>query len=60
MRPLRCLLPLLIVLFPAGPFATTFPAISPDHTNDGTCDADCSRREALESELRDLAASTAD
>ena len=48
MRPLRCLLILLIVLLPAGPFATTFPVTKTADTNDGTCDPDCSLREAIE------------
>jgi CSLREA domain-containing protein len=48
MRPLRCLLILLIVLLPAGPFATTFPVTKTDDTDDGTCDSDCSLREAIE------------
>jgi len=39
---------LLITLFPAGPFATTFPVTKTDDTNDGTCDADCSLREAID------------
>ncbi len=48
MRPLRCLLILLIVLLPAGPFATTFPVTKTADTNDGTCDPDCSLREAID------------
>jgi CSLREA domain-containing protein len=48
MRPLRCLLILLIVLLPAGPFATTFPVTKTDDTNDGTCDPECSLREAID------------
>jgi CSLREA domain-containing protein len=48
MRPLRCLLALLIVLFSAGPFATTFPVTKTADTDDGICDPDCSLREAIE------------
>ena len=48
MRPLRCLLILLIVLLPAGPFATTFPVLVTEDTDDGTCDPDCSLREAID------------
>jgi CSLREA domain-containing protein len=47
MRRLRCLLVLLIILLPAGPFATTFPVTKTEDTNDGTCDPDCSLREAI-------------
>ena len=48
MRPLRCLLILLIVLLPAGPFATTFPVTKTEDTDDGVCDPDCSLREAID------------
>jgi len=48
MRPLRCLLVLLIVLLPASLFATTFPVTKTADTNDGVCDPDCSLREAIE------------
>jgi CSLREA domain-containing protein len=47
MRPLRCLLILLILLLPAGPFAATFPVTKTADTHDGTCDPDCSLREAI-------------
>ncbi len=47
MRPLQSLLILLIVLLPAGPFATTFPVTKTADTDDGTCDPDCSLREAI-------------
>ena len=48
MRPLQCLLILLIVLLPAGPFATTFPVTKTADTDDGICDPDCSLREAID------------
>jgi CSLREA domain-containing protein len=48
MRPLRRLLILLIVLLPAGLFATTFPVTKTADTDDGTCDPDCSLREAID------------
>jgi CSLREA domain-containing protein len=48
MRFFRCLLILLIVLLPAGPFATTFPVTKTADTDDGTCDPDCSLREAID------------
>jgi len=48
MRPLQCLLILLIVLLPASPFATTFPVTKTADTNDGVCDPDCSLREAID------------
>ena len=48
MRPPRCLLILLVALLPAGPFATTFRVTRTDDTNDGTCDLDCSLREAID------------
>jgi CSLREA domain-containing protein len=38
----------LIILLPAGLFATTFPVTKTADTNDGTCDADCSLREAID------------
>jgi CSLREA domain-containing protein len=45
---IRCGLILSIVLLPAGPFATTFPVTKIADTNDGTCDPDCSLREAID------------
>jgi CSLREA domain-containing protein len=47
MRPLRCVLILLIVLLPAGPFATTFPVTKTADTNGGCSPANCSLREAI-------------
>jgi CSLREA domain-containing protein len=38
----------LVALLPAGPFATTFRVTRTDDTNDGTCDLDCSLREAID------------
>ncbi len=48
MRPLRCLLILVLIFLPASPFATTFPVTKTADTNDGTCDPDCSLREAID------------
>jgi CSLREA domain-containing protein len=38
----------LIVLLPAGPFATTLPVAKAADTNNGTWDPDCSLREAID------------
>ena len=38
---------LALVFLPASPFATTFPVTKTADTNDGTCDPDCSLREAI-------------
>ncbi len=48
MRPLRCLLILLIVLLPAGPFATTFPVTKTADTNGNCTPGNCSLREAID------------
>jgi len=48
MTALRHALIIVLVFLPANPFATTFPVTKTDDTNDGTCDADCSLREAIE------------
>jgi CSLREA domain-containing protein len=37
-----------LVFLPASPFATTFPVTKTADTNDGTCDPDCSLREAID------------
>jgi CSLREA domain-containing protein len=44
---LRCLLILLIVLLPAGPFATTFPVTKTADTNGSCTPGNCSLREAI-------------
>ncbi len=56
MRTLQCLLILLVVLLPAGPFATTFPVTKTEDTDDGTCGADCSLREAIDAANTNLGA----
>jgi CSLREA domain-containing protein len=56
MRALRSVLIVLIVLLPAGPFATTFPVTKTDDTSDGICDPDCSLREAIEAANTNLGA----
>jgi CSLREA domain-containing protein len=48
MTALRYALVLALVLLPTGPFATTFPVTKTADTNDGTCDPDCSLREAID------------
>jgi CSLREA domain-containing protein len=48
MAALRYALILALVLLPASPFATTFPVTKTEDTNDGTCDPDCSLREAID------------
>jgi CSLREA domain-containing protein len=45
---LRSVLILLIVLLPTDPFATTFWVTKTADTNDGSCDPDCSLREAID------------
>jgi CSLREA domain-containing protein len=39
---------LALVFLPASPFATTFPVTKTADTDDGTCDPDCSLREAID------------
>ncbi len=48
MTATRYALILALVFLPASPFATTFPVTKTDDTNDGTCDPDCSLREAID------------
>jgi len=48
MTALRYALILALVFLPASPFATTFPVTKTADTNDGTCDPDCSLREAID------------
>ena len=48
MTALRFALILALVFLPASPFATTFPVTKTADTNDGTCDPDCSLREAID------------
>jgi CSLREA domain-containing protein len=48
MTALRYALILALVFLPASPFATTFPVTKTDDTDDGTCDPDCSLREAID------------
>ncbi len=48
MATLRYALILALVFLPASPFATTFPVTKTADTNDGTCDPDCSLREAID------------
>jgi CSLREA domain-containing protein len=52
MRSLRRLLILLIVLLPAGPFATTFPVTKIADTSGNCVPNDCSLREAIEAANR--------
>jgi len=47
MRPLRCLLILLILLLPTGPFATIFLATKTADTNGSCVPGNCSLREAI-------------
>jgi CSLREA domain-containing protein len=44
----RCFLILGLLFAPVSLFATTFPVTKTVDTNDGTCDADRSLREAIE------------
>jgi CSLREA domain-containing protein len=48
MTAIRYVLILALVFLPASPFATTFPVTKTADTNDGTCDPDCSLREAID------------
>ncbi len=48
MTVLRYTLIFTLIFLPASPFATTFPVTKTADTNDGTCDVDCSLREAIE------------
>jgi len=43
----QCALILALIIFPAEPFATTFPVTKTKDTDDGICGADCSLREAI-------------
>jgi CSLREA domain-containing protein len=47
MTALRYALILALIFLPASPFATTFQVTKTADTNDGTCDPDCSLREAI-------------
>jgi CSLREA domain-containing protein len=48
MTVLRYALILALVFLPASLFATTFPVTKTADTDDGTCDPDCSLREAID------------
>ena len=48
MTAIRYALIFALVFLPASPFATTFPVTKTEDTNDGTCDPDCSLREAID------------
>ena len=48
MTVIRYALILALVFLPASPFATTFPVTKTADTNDGSCDPDCSLREAID------------
>jgi CSLREA domain-containing protein len=48
MTAIRYALILALVFLPASPFATTFPVTKTADTDDGSCDPDCSLREAIE------------
>ena len=48
MTAFRYALILALVFLPASPFATTFPVTKTADTDDGSCDPDCSLREAIE------------
>jgi CSLREA domain-containing protein len=45
---IRYALILALIFLPASPFATTFPVTKTADTDDGTCDPDCSLREAID------------
>jgi CSLREA domain-containing protein len=48
MVAIRYALIFALLFLPASPFATTFPVTKTADTNDGSCDPDCSLREAID------------
>jgi CSLREA domain-containing protein len=48
MSAIRYALIFALIFLPASPFATTFPVTKTADTDDGTCDPDCSLREAID------------